>query len=126
MQRLFSTFPNGWPGRGLLLLRLAAVAPLLENSVFFICGVRHSSTLGASLAGLASGVLLAVGFYTPVAALAQIALEMWAASQSGIAIEEHVILGALGLSLIMLGPGAWSVDAHLYGRKRIDLRSTVD
>jgi hypothetical protein len=29
------------------------------------------------------------------------------------------LLGILGISLAMLGPGAWSVDALLFGRKRI-------
>jgi hypothetical protein len=26
----------------------------------------------------------------------------------------------LGLGLAMIGPGAWSVDARLFGRKQID------
>jgi hypothetical protein len=33
----------------------------------------------------------------------------------------HVRLGALGAALAMLGPGAWSVDARLFGRKRIEI-----
>jgi putative oxidoreductase len=32
-----------------------------------------------------------------------------------------VILAALGAALAMVGPGAWSVDARLFGRKRIDI-----
>ena len=31
------------------------------------------------------------------------------------------LLGALGAALAMLGPGAWSVDARLFGRKRIQI-----
>jgi hypothetical protein len=27
----------------------------------------------------------------------------------------------LGVTLAMLGPGAWSVDARLFGRKRIQI-----
>jgi uncharacterized membrane protein YphA (DoxX/SURF4 family) len=33
----------------------------------------------------------------------------------------HLILALTASSLVMLGPGAWSIDARLYGRKRIDL-----
>jgi hypothetical protein len=33
----------------------------------------------------------------------------------------HILLGALGAALAMLGPGAWSFDAHRYGRKRIQI-----
>jgi putative oxidoreductase len=34
----------------------------------------------------------------------------------------YVLLGTLGAALAMLGPGAWSVDARLFGWKRIDPR----
>jgi hypothetical protein len=32
----------------------------------------------------------------------------------------------IGLSLAMLGPGAWSIDARLFGRKRIDVTVLKD
>jgi hypothetical protein len=35
---------------------------------------------------------------------------------------DQFLLGALGLSLSMIGPGAWSIDARLFGRKQIDFR----
>jgi len=38
-----------------------------------------------------------------------------AADGAGIAIG----LAVLGLALAMIGPGAWSVDARLFGRRRI-------
>ncbi len=31
------------------------------------------------------------------------------------------MLGVLGAVLAMVGPGAWSIDARLFGRKRIDM-----
>jgi putative oxidoreductase len=30
-----------------------------------------------------------------------------------------IVLVVLGLSLAMIGPGAWSIDARLFGRKQI-------
>jgi putative oxidoreductase len=126
VQRLFSTFPNGWPGRALLLLRLVAAAPLLQQSIAFVCGFDHSSVLPVELAALAAGALLTLGFCTPPAALVQAALEAWMALQSGRPLGEHTILAALGVGLMMLGPGAWSVDARLFGRRRIDLHSKSD
>jgi uncharacterized membrane protein YphA (DoxX/SURF4 family) len=35
--------------------------------------------------------------------------------------EHHLLLAVLAISVAMLGPGAWSVDARLFGRKRLNL-----
>lgn len=63
-------------------------------------------------------VLLIIGLWTPVAgvfmALCELSLLLFG---SGALI--HIVLAALGAALAMLGPGAWSVDAHLFGRRRI-------
>jgi putative oxidoreductase len=64
-------------------------------------------------------VMIWIGLWTPLAAVAG------AATQILIMILRHrfelslVVFAALGLSLAMLGPGAWSFDARLFGRKRI-------
>jgi uncharacterized membrane protein YphA (DoxX/SURF4 family) len=31
----------------------------------------------------------------------------------------HIFIIAIAASLVLLGPGAWSIDAYLYGRKRV-------
>jgi putative oxidoreductase len=125
VQRLFSTFPNGWPGGALLLMRLVVAAPLFWHSIAFICGFTNSVP-ALELLALACAVLLAVGLCTPLAALAEAALEVWLAVRSGTVLGDHVTLAAIGISLCMLGPGAWSLDAHLFGRKRIKLNSDRD
>ena len=33
-----------------------------------------------------------------------------------------IMLATLGAALAMIGPGAWSIDAQLFGRKRFDTR----
>jgi putative oxidoreductase len=121
MQRLFSTFPNAWPGFGLLILRVTAALPLLTDSVTFICGVTHSSVFIVQLAALATAGLLIAGFCTPIAAAIQILLEFSMAWYEPQSVNLHLVLGAMGVCLTMLGPGAWSVDARLFGRKRINL-----
>jgi uncharacterized membrane protein YphA (DoxX/SURF4 family) len=35
--------------------------------------------------------------------------------------EHHLLLAVLAISLAMLGPGAWSIDAQIFGRKRITI-----
>jgi putative oxidoreductase len=68
----------------------------------------------------AAGLLL-VGFWTPVAGVLMAAAEICLAVQHANDPWIHILLGALGAALAMLGPGAWSVDARLFGRKRIQI-----
>jgi uncharacterized membrane protein YphA (DoxX/SURF4 family) len=64
-------------------------------------------------------VVIWIGLWTPLAAAAA------AAIQIGVVIFGHrldvslLIFAAVCLSLSLLGPGAWSLDARLFGRKRI-------
>ena len=121
MQRLFSSFANGWPGGGLLVQRLLVSAGLLYFA--FEC-LRTSPVCRSAVPqgiGAAAGILLLAGLWTPLAGILAAAVEVWiAVSPSGNAAIP-VGLAVLALTLAMIGPGAWSVDARLYGRKRISL-----
>jgi uncharacterized membrane protein YphA (DoxX/SURF4 family) len=124
MQRLYTTFPNEWPGTGLLLLRLAEGIPTV------IDGTTNALKSGVTLAAIphavegVSGILLLAGFWTPIGGVLQ-ALVEFSNALAG-AGYEHILHGMIGLSLAMLGPGAWSVDARLFGRKRIDVSVLKD
>jgi len=97
----------------LLLLRIAGAAPLLAGSVAFVCNAARGHDIPVELAGLVTGGLLAAGFF-------QILLQAWLGFHDGeSARAEHGLLAVTGLVLVMTGPGAWSVDARLFGRKRI-------
>ena len=74
---------------------------------------------------IATGVLILVGLWTPLAGTLAMIVNLWIAltrysSHSGDPWIP-VIEGALGAALAMIGPGAWSIDARLFGRKHIDL-----
>lgn len=49
-------------------------------------------------------------------------MELWMAAMAKGDPWTHLLLAALGAGLAMLGPGAWSVDSRLFGRKRLDIR----
>ncbi|MBV8865993.1 MAG: hypothetical protein JO210_11410 [Acidobacteriaceae bacterium] len=126
MQRLFSTFADGWPGVGLLLLRLLIGATLINLGIRSVDGGTPTLIIVLQMVGVACGMVLLVGFLTPVAgALAAIA-KVWIAisrfsshsSDPWIALAQAILAAALA----MIGPGAWSVDARRFGRKHIDLR----
>jgi putative oxidoreductase len=119
MQRLFSIFPNGWPGVGLLLLRFAIGLPLVADSTLYIFGWSHDNGLAIELAKLCAGLMLVFGLCTPFAAVAQVVLIV--ANSFARDRVDGLTGGIIGLSLLMLGPGAWSADARLFGRQKIDL-----
>jgi putative oxidoreductase len=68
------------------------------------------------------GVLLLLGLWTPVAgalaALAALAGADWQSADGGYCL----MVGMLSLALALLGPGAWSVDARLFGWRRLEIR----
>jgi putative oxidoreductase len=115
-------FPGGCPGAGLLVLRLAAAIPLLIEGSSEFWGAPHDGPYARFIA-IGVGSLLLAGLWTPVAGALLSIIEVWTIVARGTAPSMDVLLAALGVSLVMLGPGAWSVDARLFGRKRIDIRS---
>jgi putative oxidoreductase len=118
VQRLFSTFPNSWPGLGLLILRLATGISLaaVAHTGGNLVGVAGSPIL-CVLYGVA--LLLWIGLWTPLAAIAGAAIHMIVIIFGYRFDLSLLVFAGAALSLAMLGPGAWSFDARLFGRKRI-------
>jgi uncharacterized membrane protein YphA (DoxX/SURF4 family) len=118
VQRLFSTFPDSWPGLGLLILRFATGLSLV--AVAQMAGdLGHTASLLARCVVGGVAVLIWIGLWTPFAAVAAAAIQIIViilGHQINLAL---LVFVALGLSLAMLGPGAWSFDARLFGRKRL-------
>jgi putative oxidoreductase len=120
VQRLFSTFPEGWPGLGLVFLRAVAATPSVQHSIAGLL-TAPLPALAADLVAICAAGLLLVGFWTPVAGVLMAVAELSLACSHSHDPWIHIQLGALGAALAMLGPGAWSVDARLFGRKRIQI-----
>jgi len=69
--------------------------------------------------GALAGVLLIAGLWTPVAGAVTACAEAWVALSSPAYPGIPAALAVLGVTLALIGPGEWSVDARLYGRKHI-------
>jgi uncharacterized membrane protein YphA (DoxX/SURF4 family) len=68
-----------------------------------------------------AGLLILVGFWTPVASMLSAPVQVWAAVSDSGDTWAHVLAAAIGVGLALLGPGAHSVDARAYGRRRISI-----
>ena len=121
MRRLFSTFARGFPGAGLLLMRLAAGGSLIAHGIgnFQMRMPLEASILDILTVG--DGALLVAGLWTPMAGfLVVIIAVLDTLTQRGNPCP-GVLLAAIGSALALVGPGAWSLDAWLFGWKRIDI-----
>ena len=70
--------------------------------------------------GAIPGILRLLGLYTPLVGIAIVVVEIW----TGLADQDRgplsaVVVAILGATLAMIGPGAWSLDARLFGKKHI-------
>jgi uncharacterized membrane protein YphA (DoxX/SURF4 family) len=70
---------------------------------------------------IGAGLLLLLGLWTPLAGLLVVVLEGWLLFAHTQDPWPHILLATLGGALTLLGPGAWSADARLYGWKRVDI-----
>ncbi len=119
MKRLFSTFARGWPGAGILLLRLVA-AVALPCQAILPAGTRQSAQSAIfPVLAIGVGVLLLLGLWTPIAGILTALFELRNMFSRCDNLWMCILLGAVGVALAMIGPGAWSVDARLFGWKRI-------
>lgn len=113
MQRLFSMFPEGGPGAGLLLLRQSVALSLLLHP-------PGGPLIHALLALPAIG--LCVGLLTPLLAAVCCLFSFYDFMvMGGATLPEACIKLLAAGALALLGPGAHSLDARLFGRRVITL-----
>ncbi len=106
---------------GLLCLRLGAGIVLFHDGVVRSVESPDEQHFIRLLIESAAGLFLCAGLWTPIAAGAAAIIGLWGAFWRSGDPRSQILLAILGGALAMLGPGAWSVDARLFGRKRINI-----
>ena len=108
-------FPAGAPGIALLMLRVSLAAAILDR-----CSdsMKPLGPILLCLALVVQSLLLCLGLLTPVVSPVACVFEL-----AGLFITSHtdgrfLILCSLNAVVIgLLGPGAYSLDARLFGRR---------
>ena len=129
LRKLYSTFPGGWFGLGLLLLRVAIGGTLILQGSAYLSQLRELrfEMWSVSLLTFASGTALLLGFLTPVANSLAV-LGGTGIMFSWLPTANWNVFNCNPLSLVaiivaiasgLLGPGAFSLDARLFGLRRV-------
>jgi hypothetical protein len=129
--RWFPDFPGGPAGLGLLIGRVGI------GLIFIVqgrsCLIERDPTMW--LIGAASALLgffLTLGFLTPVAGILGMigGLMIWlriipdCSSLPGQSNYFLFLVGVLILEVLLVGPGAYSIDARVFGRREIVIPRT--
>jgi uncharacterized membrane protein YphA (DoxX/SURF4 family) len=107
-----------------VLLRLLTAAALIYFGTVGALAAPSLTIVVLQIVGAAAGILLLVGLWTPVVGALAAIVKVWIALSRVLSHSGDpwvpIVQAVLGAILAMVGPGAWSVDARLFGRKRID------
>lgn len=121
MRRLFSNFASGLPALGLLLIRIVAGTSLvIDGWMTFHVGQPILPSI-LSVLEFGAGAMLVAGIWTPLAGLLAVLLSVSAILIRHGNLSSNILLAAMGAALALVGPGALSVDAWIFGLKRIDI-----
>ena len=120
LRRLYSTFAGGWPGTGLILMRVVVGFALGRHAGSALLGSHPMAIVIASVLLVGAGLLLTLGLCTPIAGTLVAFVEICRVVTVPADKLASLLLATLAASLAMLGPGQWSVDARLFGWKRIE------
>ena len=121
LQRLYSTFADRWPGVGLLLQRVVTAILLVRLCVVHLTDLSFSISMIPHIVAACAGMLFLVGLWTPLVGILIAVVELWIAVTHASDPWVSITLATICGTSAMLGPGAFSVDARLYGRRHMEL-----
>jgi hypothetical protein len=120
VRRLYSTFAGGWPGIALLLMRLVVGAVVLWHAGPMLSSDPPLHIIVAYAALALAALLLIAGLWTPVAGAVVAVFAISEILTTGEPPVGRLLAATIAGALTMLGPGRLSVDARLFGWKRIE------
>lgn len=103
-------------------MRLVAGGSLIAHALMRLWSGPPAQWFIPGVLGIAAGILLVVGLWTPMAGSLVAALGIWNSITEPGDPWANIFLATIGIGLALLGPGEWSADSRLFGWKRIDVR----
>ena len=110
---------------GLLLLRLTLGSGLIADAAASLHWPDLLQLIRAGMEML-TGALIIAGLWTPVTGIIACVLSLAVMLMAYKMSELQLLRATIGVSLALLGPGAWSIDARLFGRRRVEIKHLGD
>jgi len=120
VRRLYSTFAGGRPGTGLLLMRLVIGCVLVLRASLRLWGDPPPNITITAAILLVAGFLLMLGLWTTIVGTSVAVIETCKILTLPGDRWLWLLLATVSGALAMLGPGRWSIDARLFGWKRVE------
>jgi hypothetical protein len=101
-------------------MRLAVGLALASSASSVLLGNPPLTRIALSVLLAAAAILLTIGLFTPIVGTLVALIESCRIAILSADRLLYLLVATLGAALAMLGPGLWSVDARLFGWKRIE------
>jgi putative oxidoreductase len=105
-----------------MVMRLVGGTTLVAWAAAMLRSGPSTAVAAAAVLAIAAGLCLLAGLWTPIAGSLVAAIGIWSAFTQAEDPLASVLLATIGAGLALVGPGAWSLDARLFGWKRINVR----
>lgn len=103
------------------MLRIVAGILPIYDGIARLMGAAPNGSVALQVTAASAGIFLLAGFWTPVAGALLAGSDIWLALSGTAHLRSSILLATIGAAIAVLGPGAWSIDALLFGRKRLDI-----
>jgi putative oxidoreductase len=102
-------------------MRLSAGTAIVVQGILALLAGPALAALLFQMLSIGVGLLLIAGLWTPVAGALVAAEALWHVFSSGDPWR-WIMMATLGAAVALIGPGAWSLDARLFGWRRLEIR----
>jgi uncharacterized membrane protein YphA (DoxX/SURF4 family) len=94
---------------------------VIHDGIGGLMGAPQRESVAPAVIAAIAGIFLLVGLWTPISGALMTLTELWIALTRTGHLRSTILLATVALAIAILGPGARSIDARLFGRKRLDI-----